>query len=321
MPRALRFLLLGVLAACDSKSAPPTADLTADQTAALDQARVLVAVGAKAEPHQALELLTTAFGPAPRHAEAAFLMARAAFRDEQRPRCTQALDAYFALPAADHPDWSAEAWVLRGWLLEREGRFAEAPPLYAKALEIQPRYGYAMFRTGNALAEAGDEAAALPWVERALVERPALLEGHFLRAQLLRRLGRGEEAERATEIHRLVNQAGDNGASTREALQEKFAALEQLETRLPQWVEGRLQLARMRTKVGQGALALQQLTALLRERPVGRDGWQLWIELARVQIGNASARTEFDQLLGAAPDLPTELRSELRALAARGLRQ
>lgn len=321
MRRARRLLVwLAATTACGpaSDEAPSLLPPTAEQAAVLEHARALVAVGAKADPPQAVALLTAAFGAAPRHPEAAFLLARAAFRAEQPDRCTQALDAYFAAPAKEHVEWTAEAWVLRGWLLERAGRFAEAPALYQQALALQPKYGWALFRTGNALSEAGDDAAALPWVERALSERPGLLEGHFLRAQLLRRLGREEEAAAATALHQLLNQASDNVASTREALQEKFAALEQLERRLPAWVEGRLQLARMRAKVGLAPLALQRLTELLRERPVGRDGFTLWLELARAQFGDEAARRELSPLLAAAPELAAEVRGELQAIVERG---
>lgn len=302
-------------------SVPPTASTeapSAEQQAVLEQARALVAVGAKADPPRAATLLTDAFGATPRHPEAAFLLARATFRAEQPDRCTAALDAYFAAPAADHLDWTAEAYVLRGWLDERAGRFAAAMPHYARALELQPKYAWAAFRTGNALAEAGDDAAALAWVERALAERAGLLEAHFLRAQLLRRLGRAEEAAAAAALHTLLNQTSDNVAPTREALQEKFAALEQLETRLPTWVEGRVQLARLRAKAGQARLALERLTTLLRERPVGRDAFAPWLELARGQLGDDATRRELRALLATAPELATDLRAELQAIVDRG---
>jgi len=269
MRRARRLLLPSLLAlplvACD----PPPAGDAAARAAALAQARDLLATSAKADPPKALELLLAAWGPAPESPEAALLLARAAFRSGQADRCTTALDAYFVAPADDHREWTAEAWVLRGWLLERDGRFAEALPHYAKALEVVPQYAWALFRTGNALAESGDPKGALASVDRALTERPALLEAHFLRAHLLRQLGRAEEAEKATQLHRLLNQAGDNSATTREAMQQKFAALEQLETLLPQWIDGRLTLARLRMKVGLKTLAAERAAALLREgRPL-----------------------------------------------------
>jgi len=297
---------------------PPAEPPSPAQQAALEQARALVAVGAKADPPRAVTLLTDAFGASPRHPEAAFLLARAAFRAEQPERCAAALDAWFAAPAADHVDWTAEAHVLRGWLEERAGRFAAATPHYARALELLPTYAWAAFRTGNALAESGDDVAALPWVDRALAERPGLIEAHFLRAQLLRRLGRAEEAAAAAALHALLNQASDNVAPTREALQEKFAALEQLETRLPGWVDGRVQLARLRAKAGQARLALERLAALIRERPVGRDAFVAWLELARGQLGDEATRRELPALLGAAPELAADLRAELQAIVDRG---
>jgi tetratricopeptide (TPR) repeat protein len=282
---ASRLLLPLLLTACEPS--PPAATATAGDEHALAQARDLLAVSAKADPPKALELLLAAYGPSPKSAEAALLLARAAFRSGQPDRCTTALDAYFVAPAADHVEWTAEAWVLRGWLLERDGRFAEALPHYAKALEAVPNYAWALFRTGNALSESGDAAGALAWVDRALTERPALLEAHFLRAQLLRRLDRAEEAERATQLHRLLNQASDNTATTREAMQVKYAALEQLETLLPQWIDGRLTLARLRAKVGLKSLAAERAAALLREgrplTPEQRAELQQLVEAGKAQ--------------------------------------
>jgi tetratricopeptide (TPR) repeat protein len=322
--RVGRRLLDGVLAivavACSrgDEIAPPPFALTADQQVALEQSRALVAVGSKADPPRAVTLLTNAFGAEPRHPEAAFLLARAAFRAEQPDGCRAALDAYFAAPAADHVDWTAEAHVLRGWLEERAGRFAEAVPHYAQALSLQPNYAWAAFRTGNALSEAGDDSAALAWVDRALVDRPGLIEAHFLRAQLLRRLGRAEEAVAAAALHALLNQASDNVAATREAMTEKLAALEQLETRLPAFVDGRVQLARLRAKAGQARLALDRLTNLIGERPVGRDAFAAWLELARGQLGDEGTRRKLGRLIASAPTLAPELRAELQAIVDTG---
>lgn len=312
--------------ACDPPAppgAPPTAATTLTPApdvaaAALARARELVAVHAQADPPQALELLSATFGSAPSDPEAAFLLARAAFRAEAPARCRTALDAYFAHAPADRADWSAEAWLLRGWLLEREGRFAEAPPLYARALELSPRYAFALFRTGNALSESGDDAGALPWVDRALAERPALLEAHFLRAQLLRRLGRAEEAAQAALLHKLLNDTQDNVATTRESVVQKVAALEQLEKLLPRWFEGRLQLTQLQLRFGQQELALTRLKALVVEPDAPRDGWLLLIDLLRKSSNDALAQRDLAALLRKAKGIAPELRAELEKLASGG---
>ncbi len=293
----------------------PAAEVAAE---AIARARDLVAVHAKADPPEAMALLIATFGNAPDDAEAAFLLARAAFRSEAAASCRVALDAYFARPAKEHPEWTAEAWVLRGWMLEREGRFTEAPPLYARALELSPHYAYAMFRTANAWSESGDDTKALDWVERALRERPGLLEGHFLRAQLLRRAGRTVEAEQASRLHALLNDTSDNTASTRESVLQKLSALEQLETLLPHWFEGRLKLTQMQLGFGRTELALTRMKALVLEPNAPREAWLLLIDLLRKASSDALARRDLEALLRQAKAIAPELRAELAKLAAEG---
>ncbi len=290
----------------------PAADVAAQ---ALTQARELLGVNAKADPPKALALLEATFGSAPADAEAAFLLARAAFRADASARCRLALDTYFALDPKEHVEWRAEAWVLRGWLCEHEGRFRDALPNYEKALAVLPAYPWALFRMGNALAEAGDDATALLWVDQAIARRPGLIEAHFLRAQLLRRAGRAEEAERVAEIHRLLNQTGDNSANTRESVMEKLAALERLEVVLPQWIEGRVQLARMQATLGQRERALERLKALVIESAATSqatgEAWSLLIELLRGTLGDDAARRELGRVVARCKTLPAELKLQL----------
>ncbi len=266
------------------QTAPHAEPKSPDAAAAaesLADARELLGVGAKADPRKALADLTTTFGATPSDPEAAFLMARAAFRSEEPARCRTALDAYFAHEPTDHADWSAEAFVLRGWLLEHEGRPAEALPHYEKALEVSPNYAWAMHRKGCALADTGDVPGAIDWVEKAIARRPGLLEAHFTLARLYRRADRAADAGRETAIHRLLNQTSDNAATTGDAMSEKYAAYEQLEQLLPQWIEGRLVLTRMQLKLGRRELARERLKKLVAEHPDCGEAKALLESLAR----------------------------------------
>jgi len=261
--------------------APPP-DLAA---AALAEARELLGAEKLADPPAALARLEAVFGTAPSDPEAAFLLARAAFRSEEPERCTLALDAWFEREPVDRPDWSAEAWVLRGWLLERAGRPAEALPHHERALAVSPGYAFALLRKGCALADSGDAEGAIGSLEQAIELRPGLLEAHFALAQAYRRAGRAGDAEREARIHRLLNQTSDNSANTRESVTEKFAAFEELERLLPQWIEGRLTLTRMQLKLGRGDLALARMRRLVAEQPESVEARALLEQIERAGRG------------------------------------
>jgi tetratricopeptide (TPR) repeat protein len=171
--------------------------------------------------------------------------------------------------------------VLRGWIEERCGRYADAMPHYRKALEVSPKYPFAMMRLGNMLAETGELAQAIEWLEKAVAHRPGMLEAHFDLAHLLRRGSRAEEAEREARIHRLLNQTSDNTANTKESVLEKLAAYEELETLLPQWIEGRLALAQMRLRLGRVELALERLRSLVAEHPESSEAKALLEQVER----------------------------------------
>jgi tetratricopeptide (TPR) repeat protein len=264
-------------------SAPTTKHPAAQEAAeALADARPLLVVGPGADPPRALERLTQVFGEAPADVEAALLLARAAFRSEQSERCRAALDAYFALDPKEHPEWSAEAWALRGWLLEREGRPREALPFYDRAIELVPAYAFAYHRRGSALADAGDEAGAIEQLRKAIALRPGRVESHFTLSRVLRRAGRVEEAERESTIHRLLNQTLDNTSNTPEAIAGRLEAYEKLEAELPEWIEGRLVLARMQVKLGKEVRARERLRRLVAEHPESAEAKALLEQVERL---------------------------------------
>lgn len=315
--------LLGAAAACDRAGGPPPApaprDAAADErAAALAEARALLVVALDADPPRAMRLIEEAFGAAPSEPEAAFLLAQAAFRSDDARRCEIALDAYLAKPAADHREWTAEAWVLLGWLRERAGDPEGALPSYDRALEIEPAYAWAMHRKGCAHGDLGDDAAEIEWQERAIARRPGLLEAHFRLAQALARAGRAEEAAREREIHRLLNQTSDNTARTPASMQERYDAYEQLERLLPRWLEGRLQLTRAQMATQRSAVALERMRRLIREHPDSGEAWTLLLELLRRETAIEQARAEVATLIATIEGIPPAQREALERFAKQG---
>ena len=330
-----------LLAACGHEAGDADRRATAttlhpsDDVAArtLNDARSLLLVKRDAEPIAARDQLVATFGTAPDDAEAALLLARATFRLEEYPACATALDAYFVHepkkpgepsgPGA-RPDWSAEAWVLRGWIRERAGDFAGALPHYEKALALIADYPWALLRRATALGELGQISqpdqldAAIRDCERAIAVRPGLLEAHFLLSHLARRAGRTADAEREATIHRLMNATSDNTSSTPAADAEKIAACEQLEKLLPGWIEGRVQRIQLESAAGRFEPALAAARRLAQEQPQAPEAWPLLAELLRRVEGEEKARAELKERLAKAPTIPKEARAILERIVADG---
>jgi superkiller protein 3 len=79
---------------------------------------------------------------------------------------------------------------------------------FRRALELQEDYFPALAGLGNLLLRAGDDAAALPLLRKAVQLRPRAYEGHFLLGSALNRLGQFEEAQ--TELERASKLGGEN---------------------------------------------------------------------------------------------------------------
>ena len=265
--------LPATLAGCEDQTARP------DLAEALTDAHGLLGNGPQADPPKAAARLEASFGARPVVPEAALLLARATFRSEQPERCRVALDAYFEHATADHPEWTAEAWVLRGWIEERAGRPVEAQGHFEQALKVLPAYPFAMQRLGTVLADRGELAAGIGWLEKAIAQRPQLLEAHFALSRAYRRAGRDADADREATIHRLLNDTSDNTANTVTSVTQKYAAYEGLEKLLPQWLDGRLQLTRMQMQLGRKQVALERLRRLVAEHPEYLDA-KLLLDLA-----------------------------------------
>jgi tetratricopeptide (TPR) repeat protein len=79
---------------------------------------------------------------------------------------------------------------------------------FRRALELEADYFPALAGLGNLLARAGDDAAAMPLLRKAVQLQPRAYEGHFLLGSALNRLGQFEEAR--TELEQASKLGGEN---------------------------------------------------------------------------------------------------------------
>lgn len=325
MRRARLVLLLVALAACERAAAPPagTTKAPAPEVAAkaIADAKALLVNDITADPPKAAALLETIFGDAPADPEAALLLARACFRSEETARCAIAIDALLARAPKERSAWLAEGEFLRAALAERRGDAKAAIAGYQRAIDLLPNYPYALCRLGIAQGDAGDVNGAIATLERAIRLSPGLAEAHFNLSRLHRRAGHEAEAARETEIHHQLHRATSNTSHTQEAMLEKYDAFEKLETILPEYVEGRLQLTRFQVARGMNDLALQRMRKLVAERPDSNEAWKLLIELLRKGKGDAAAREEIGRLTPTIQNLPAELKAALEKIVREGFAQ
>ena len=95
----------------------------------------------------------------------------------------------------------ARAWLARGWISAWEGEIDAAMIAFENAMRLSPldpHWGAsAKFGMGSALCWAGRPEEALPWVRRALQDRPAFAGIHRLLVAVLWLSGRQPEAREA----------------------------------------------------------------------------------------------------------------------------
>lgn len=84
--------------------------------------------------------------------------------------------------------------LLQGIAHHQAGRLAEAAVLYRRVLDADPEEPDALHLLGVAVFRQGDPGAALGLIDRALARSPAMSQAHYNRANVLRALGRMEEA-------------------------------------------------------------------------------------------------------------------------------
>lgn len=89
---------------------------------------------------------------------------------------------------------SADDLVKRGLALHRQGRLAEARPLYDAALARDPGHAEAMHLLGLAFYQQGDFEGALQRIDAAIGRRPDVAKYHSNRGNALKEAGRLEEA-------------------------------------------------------------------------------------------------------------------------------
>lgn len=313
--------LLVALASCDHAAAPAgTTKAPAPEAAAkaIADAKALLVNDITADPPKAAALLETTFGDAPADPEAALLLARACFRSEDKKGCANAIGALLARAPKERAAWLAEGEFLRAALAERSGDAKAAIAGYQRAIDLLPNYPYALCRLGIAQGDAGDVSGAIASLEKATRLNPGLAEAHFNLARLQRRAGHETEAARETEIHHQLYRATSNTSHTQEAMLEKYDAYEKLETILPEYVEGRLQLTRFQVARGMNDVALQRMKKLVVERPDSNESWKLLIELLRKGKGDAAARAEIGRLAPTIPNVPAELKAALEKIVREG---
>lgn len=314
--------LLLALAACDRAVTPPAATTRtpAPEVAAkaIADAKALLGNDIAVDPKRAAGILAEAFGDAPADPEAALLLARACFRAEEGRRCAIAIDALFARAPQEKKAWLAEGEFLRAAMAERSGDAKAAVAGFERAIDLLPNYPYAICRLGIVQGEAGDVDGAIATLQRATRLSPGLAEAHYNLSRLLRRAGRESEALREAEIHRELDRSTANSSRTQEAMLEKYDAYEKLETILPEYVEGRLQLTRFQVARGMNDLALRRMSKLVAERPDSNDAWKLLIELLRKLKGDAAARDEIGRLAPTIRNLPAETKAALDKIVREG---
>jgi tetratricopeptide (TPR) repeat protein len=112
-----------------------------------------------------------------------------------------AIEAFRAAIALQ-PD-QAEAYSNLGVLLTEQGRRDEAAQVLRQVLAFRPDYAEALYNLAGAVAMVDDKASlalALEHLERAVALAPSYADAHANRAEVLRHLGRLEEAEAAFHV-------------------------------------------------------------------------------------------------------------------------
>lgn len=137
-----------------------------------------------------------AFGALGRHEEAGACLAKA---EEIDPQCAD--DWKRTLASRGNHDMAlgsfkpdAANWNSQGTALAQAGRNEEALVCFAKALEIDPRYGAAWYNRGSAFSSSGRHEEALTCYCQVLDVDPRLFDAWERRAHALASLGRYEEA-------------------------------------------------------------------------------------------------------------------------------
>ena len=119
-----------------------------------------------------VDCLKRAFAAEPMNAETAYAIGEiyrvksAEGGDDYQELAVQALE-WFKRSLELNP-WNAYGHLRYGWCLDWLGRFAESPPFFARAAQLDPNGFEVAANTGLHYAQAGNYAAARTWFERSL---------------------------------------------------------------------------------------------------------------------------------------------------------
>lgn len=132
----------------------------------------------KQEPECAIGHLRKAIADYPDYYEAYYLMGVAHMTLNQHEQAETALRKSLALSAERFP----QAFVALATLYSNLGRFAEAEPMAAQAVELDDSAWYAHYELARARFKLGSYADALPSARLVTREQPEYAKGHLLLA-------------------------------------------------------------------------------------------------------------------------------------------
>ena len=286
---------------------------------AWEYASLLLANIHESDPDLARRVLRHTFGEQPKSPEARRLTARAAFRNHEHDVAADLAKSLLEAPSGD-PSIQAEASYILGVIAEDVDpaaaleHFRTASRLFPASPLYHVRMGYAH----EGLEQL--EPATLAY-RRAIELQPAELEAHFRLAHVLRNRGQDDAAENERQIHYWLNRSVDNAANTEAAIEQRMEAFEQLATRLPQYIVGRLQLIEFRISHGDHAAAEQHARKLIEWQPELERSYGLYTEALRRGRGDASAREQLEQLLTDVAAVPVAIRGQILKVVLEGFPQ
>jgi len=199
---------------------------------------------------------------------------------------------------ADHPD----ALVLLGALLQKTKRPKEGVELIERAIEVAPKRGRApdpSWRVALSFAkrDAGDGEGALAEIEDLLKLSPGTKELIFLRAELLQRLERHEEAigeyERFLGLAPESSQALNNMGISLKAvgrLKEAFDAYQKALELRPKYTQAMINVGQMLSDMGQMEAAIAHLRRAVALDPESRKAENALVDA--LHMGDQAAEAE-----------------------------